>query len=95
MLPWRFLSIKWNSNNKTKCISKKKKRKEKKQNLRVTRTLTSLFLISPVGKTLNTCATQALRDISEKIKIVICTDSINIQYFLFFSFLGKTVKISK
>ena len=73
-----FVIEKWNSNNKTKCISEKKK----KQNLRVTRTLTSLFLILPSEKTLNTCATQALRYIMEKIEIVICTDTV-FSLFLF------------
>ena len=61
----------------------------------MTRTLTSLFFISPGGKTLNTCAAQVLREIREKIEIGISTDPINIQYFLFFSFVGKTVNISK
>ena len=55
---------------------------KKQKNLRVTRTLTSLFLILPGGKTLNTCATQALRYITEKIEIVICTDTV-FSLFLF------------
>ena len=58
--------------------------KKRKQNLRVTRTLPSLFVISPGAKTLNTkCATQVLGEIMEKIEVVICTDPINIHYFLF------------
>ena len=89
MLPWSLLSRKWKSNNKTMCISRKKKTKQnnnnkKKQNLRLTRTLTSLtlFPILPGGKTLNTCAPQALRCVTEKIEIVICTDPV-LSLFLF------------
>ena len=50
---------------------------ETKQNQGVIRTLTSLLLllISPGEKTLNTCATQALRELMEKIEIVVSTDS--------------------
>ena len=46
-------------------------------------------LIAPGGKILNTCAMQALHQTMGKIEILICTDPINTQYFLFPLFLER------